>query len=300
MGGVGAGHDATGRLRLRLLDGFAVAVDGRAIPDGAWPSRKARQLLKLLALAPGHRVPRDEALEALWPDLTAGGATRALYQALFLLRRTLEPDAPRRAASRYVRLDRDRVALVAPGGVETDLAAFERAAATALGTGAPSDLRAALALGGEVLPDDRYEEWTLGPRRALREQRLALLAALAAAHERAGQPEDAAAALREVLELEPAHEPAHAGLMRLYAAAGRRDEALRQYERLERALREELGAAPDAATQRLHAALLAGPPPEHPPAIAAAAGATAPAAGAAAPPTSPRGRPRRRRRSPAS
>ncbi len=146
-----------------------------------------------------------------------------------------------------------------------------------------SDLRAALALGGELLPDDRYEEWTLGPRRALREQRLALLSALAATHERAGQPEDAAAALREVLELEPAHEPAHAGLMRLYAAAGRRDEALRQYERLKRALREELGATPDAATQRLHAALLDGPPPENPPAVAAP-GTTAPASGDTAPP----------------
>ena len=294
------GHDATGQLRLRLLDGFAVAVDGRPIPDGAWPARKARQLLKLLALAPEHRVHRDEALEALWPDLTAGGATRALYQALFLLRRTLEPDAPRRGPSRYVRLDRDGVALVAPGGVETDLAAFGRAAATALAPARRADLRAALALGSDLLPDDRYEEWTLGPRRALREQRLALLAALAAAHERAGQPEDAAAALREVLELEPAHEPAHAGLMRLYAAAGRRDEALRQYARLKRALREELGAAPDAATQRLHAALLAGPPSEPPPAIAARRRAAAPAAGPRRPPTSKRGRPRRRRRSPAS
>jgi predicted ATPase/DNA-binding SARP family transcriptional activator len=268
MGGVlgaGAGDDGVGRLRVRLLDGFAVAVDGRAIPEAAWPSRKARQLLKLLALAPGHRVHRDQALEALWPDLTAAGATRALYQTLHLLRRALEPGAPRRAASRYVRLDRDGVALIAPGGVETDLAAFGRAAADALGTGALADLRAALAFGSEVLPDDRYEEWTLGPRRALREQRLALLAALAAAHERAGQAAAAAAALGAVLELEPAHEPAHAGLMRLYAAAGRRDEALRQYARLQRALREELGAAPDAATQRLHAALLAGPPPGAPP-----------------------------------
>ena len=113
MGGVCAGHDATGQLRLRLLDGFAVAVDGRPIPEGAWPSRKARQLLKLLALAPGHTVPRDEALEALWPDLPAAGATRALHQVLFHLRRTLDPDQPRDGAAPRVRLDRDRVVLLA-------------------------------------------------------------------------------------------------------------------------------------------------------------------------------------------
>ena len=162
----------------------------------------------------------------------------------------------------------------------------------ARGTGAPADLRTALSLGGELLPDDRYEEWTLETRRALREQRLALLATLAAAHERAGQSEDAAAALRGVLELEPGHEPAHAGLMRLYAAAGRRDEALRQYARLQRALREELGATPDPETQRLHAALLAGPPPEDPPAPAAGAGAAAPLDRAAGPAPAPAGLPR--------
>src|SRR5262245_56995021 len=89
------GDDPPGRLRLRLLDGFAVLVDGRVIQDGAWPSRKARQLLKLLALAPGHRLHREQVLEAIWPDLTADGATRALYQVLFLLRRTLEPHLPR-------------------------------------------------------------------------------------------------------------------------------------------------------------------------------------------------------------
>ena len=144
-----------------------------------------------------------------------------------------------------------------------------------------------------MLPDDRYEEWTLGPRRALREQRLALLAALAAAHERAGQPEDAVAALREVLELEPAHEPAHAGLMRLYAAAGRRDEALRQYARLGRALREELGATPDTETQRLHAALLAGPPPEHRRPSPLPPGQPRPLPGPRRPRDPPRGRPRR-------
>ena len=79
--------------------------------------------------------------------------------------------------------------------------------------------------------------------------------------------------LRRVLELEPAHEPAHAGLMRLYAAAGRRDEALRQYERLKGVLRQELGATPDAETQRLHAALLASPPPSTAPAAATTAAA---------------------------
>ena len=146
-----------------------------------------------------------------------------------------------------------------------------------------------------MLPDDRYEEWTLGPRRALREQRLALLAALAAAHERAGQPEDAVAALRKVLEMEPAHEPAHAGLMRLYAAAGRRDEALRQYARLQarpaRGARRRPGRGDAAPARRAAGRPAAGAPASH-----AAPRATAP--GPRAP--RPRSGAARRRRSPAS
>ena len=51
---------ATG-LRIHLLGGFRVAVDGRAIADAAWRRRAASGLVKLLALAPGHRLHRERA-----------------------------------------------------------------------------------------------------------------------------------------------------------------------------------------------------------------------------------------------
>ena len=66
---------------------------------------------------------------------------------------------------------------------------------------------------------------------------------------------------------EPAHEEAHAGLMRLHALSGRRREALRQYERLRKALSEGLGAEPSAAVRRLREEILSGrlpPPPARP------------------------------------
>ena len=37
------------------------------VPDGAWRLRKARELVKLLALARGHRLHREQAMDALWP-----------------------------------------------------------------------------------------------------------------------------------------------------------------------------------------------------------------------------------------
>src|SRR5690242_2260528 len=61
-----------GVLRLRLLGDFAVEVDGREVPDAAWRRRKARTLVKLLALAPERTLHRDQLIEAMWPDAASG------------------------------------------------------------------------------------------------------------------------------------------------------------------------------------------------------------------------------------
>ena len=49
----------------------------------------------------------------------------------------------------------------------------------------------------------------------------------------------------DVVDLDPADEPAHVALMRQYADAGDRHAAIRQYERLDRVLRRELGVTPE-------------------------------------------------------
>jgi len=46
-------------LRIRLLGGFQVSVGPRAIEERAWPLKKARSLVKILALAQGHRLHPD-------------------------------------------------------------------------------------------------------------------------------------------------------------------------------------------------------------------------------------------------
>ena len=52
-----------------LLGGFRVSVGARTIEDGGWRLRKAASLVKLLALAPGHRLHREQAMDLLWPHL---------------------------------------------------------------------------------------------------------------------------------------------------------------------------------------------------------------------------------------
>jgi hypothetical protein len=49
-------------LRIELLGGFRVTVDGSVVPEDEWRRRKPAGLIKLLALAPGHRLHRDQAV----------------------------------------------------------------------------------------------------------------------------------------------------------------------------------------------------------------------------------------------
>jgi len=45
-------------LRIDLLGGFRVAVGHRVVPETAWRRRRPAAVVKLLALAPGHRQAR--------------------------------------------------------------------------------------------------------------------------------------------------------------------------------------------------------------------------------------------------
>ena len=63
-----------GQVTIGLLGGFSASTDGVSVPDGAWRLRKARELVKLLALARGHRLHREQAMDALWPELDPAAA----------------------------------------------------------------------------------------------------------------------------------------------------------------------------------------------------------------------------------
>ncbi len=47
-------------LRVRMLGGFSVGVGFRTIGQDEWHLRRAAALIKLLALAPNHRLHREQ------------------------------------------------------------------------------------------------------------------------------------------------------------------------------------------------------------------------------------------------
>ena len=211
-------------VHITLLGRFAVSVDGVPVAGTHWTRRQAAALVKVLALAPGRRLHREQVIDLVWPEDTIEEAIPKLHKAAHFARRAIGvPGA--------VVLRGDAILLAPDLDVTVDVERFEELARSALAAADVTQARGALAAyGGELLPQDRYEEWAEDRREQLRLPHLDLLR-LDGRWER-------------VVELDASDEAAHLALMQRYAEDGDRHAALRQFERMDRALRRELGVAP--------------------------------------------------------
>src|SRR5919107_1310591 len=112
-------------MRVWLLGGFRVSVGPRAIEGDAWRLRKAAALVKMLALAPDHRLHREQAIDLLWPDLGTRAASNNLRQVLYGARRILDPTSD--SHNRYLSLQDEQLALCLGAQLRVDVDAFEEA-----------------------------------------------------------------------------------------------------------------------------------------------------------------------------
>lgn len=240
-------------LQISVLGTFRLAVNGEVVEEKRWARRKAQQLVKLLALQPDARLHREQVSEWLFPELEAEEAAANLYRALHYARRALEPHATRQQHSAFICISQQQLQLGAPNGLLIDWQEFARLAADATRTGDPSIYEQAIQLyAGELLPGDVYEDWTTVRREQLRVQHRDLLCALARIYERVGETRRGIECLKKLLTLDLSDEACHRELMRLYAAMGDRERAVLQYRLCRDALRQELDAPPEAATEKLY------------------------------------------------
>ncbi|MFF0189563.1 AAA family ATPase [Streptomyces sp. NPDC005244] len=236
------GHPAEGSagtpplLRLHLFGGFRVTRDGGPPLAERWPRPSAQALVKLLAVAPGHSLHREQTTEICRPDADPQQALGSLRVALHAARRALEPELAPRTASSYLVSDAALLRLD-PGTVWIDTDHAERLAEDALRTPSTSGLAAALnVFTGELLPEDRYADWAQVLRERLAGLRDRLRLALAGA----------------LLDDHPAEERAHQLLMRASLREGLRRQAIRQFHACRQALDGELGIRPGPVTEHLH------------------------------------------------
>jgi DNA-binding SARP family transcriptional activator len=225
-------------VEIQLLGRFEVKVDGRSVPATAWRHRKAAGLVKLLALASGNRLHREQVIESLWPHLSPDAGDRNLHKAIHLARKEIGDPAAITLSSQEVGLG---------DVVSVDVERFESEAGRALRAAEPGACASvAILYTGELLPEDRYEEWTQPAR-----ERLQLLY---------GELLRCAERWSDLLEIEPLDEEAHRVLIRAYAEAGNRAAALRQFARLKGLLGKELGLRPAPESVALYEEIARGRP----------------------------------------
>jgi DNA-binding SARP family transcriptional activator/tetratricopeptide (TPR) repeat protein len=264
---------------LCLAGAFAIRDSGAAGGMPVIGSRKARTLLKLLAVHRAATVPMDRILDALWDDLPPRRAADNVATLVSRLRSRFGADVVTGGREGY-RLGGAPVVVV-----DLDLAAAHLADATRrLAAGEPG-LAAAVAgqvldlLGaGEALPEDRDAEWARPARTEASEllrrtRQLAAEAALASGE--AGTARELAGA---AIEADPYDEAACRVLMGAEAALAQPARALAAYERLRAALADEFGTDPAAETRAVHLSILREEPVSPGRTAAPAGRAVAPAA----------------------
>jgi hypothetical protein len=126
-------------LCIGLLGVFSISAGDSVIADDAWRLRKAKTLIKLLALAPERRLHVDQAAELLWAGRDADSARNNLHQAIFAARRAL--DSIGLDGSRCLQLREELILLSPEDPVRIDAVAFEELAAAAREQGEPGAYR---------------------------------------------------------------------------------------------------------------------------------------------------------------
>ena len=242
-------------LAVELLGPFRAACDGRPVTGLA--SDKVRALLAYLAVEASQPHRREKLVGLLWPDQPEQDARANLRRALANLRKAI---GDTEASPPFLRISRQTLQFNSASDARIDIAAF-RAALDTQGEGQDNtagleqaaDLyRGPFLEGFSVNDSAEFEEWILLTRERLQRQALSALNHLASHYATQGQLDRACDYAWRQVELEPWQEKPYQQLMRLLALAGRRSEALAQYDICRQRLADELGVEPSPATTSLY------------------------------------------------
>lgn len=265
-------------VAVQTLGHFAVRLAGVPVPTTAWQSRKARELVKVLAGQLGRPLARDTLAAVLWPEAPPEVALRRLSVLVSTVRGVLDPDR-RHPADRYLGTDPATVR-INPGHVALDTVRFHDAARAVIAADSSSLAGARTAVGGGDRSDDREPpggvevlarleavvalytgdfcddgevtgDWVERPRAALAELHREAIRRLARRCLRMGRPESAVGWYLRLTTEDGYDESAHLGLVSALSAAGRHGEAARRYREYLGRMREievEPAAFPDGPT----------------------------------------------------
>lgn len=243
-------------VRLQICGPLTIEHAGGTIRESRLPGRQGRRLWAYFVLNRRRAISRDELATAIWGEDAPDAWDDDINALISRLRAALRAVA---AAGIAIRGEPGRYTLEVPSDAFVDFERCWRAllrAEVSLREGELSNAlmealiaRATASRGflvGESGP------WIEAQRRALADIEVQAIELSAAAELRAGNPMAAHRLGRELVGLEPLRESGYRLLMRALAAAGNRAQAIRIMEECRDVLREQVGAAPSAETERVY------------------------------------------------
>jgi DNA-binding SARP family transcriptional activator len=257
----------TQTLRIYVLGQFRIdrlqSNEWIPIATRTWYRRRPRALLGCLLSSAGRRIGREQAMEALWPDLDIETAANRLNGAVHELRQILEPEIARPATSRLLRSERDILELADRSNIWVDAEVFEGLLNKSHSITDAEQVeqlleQAAELYGGDYLLEELYSEWAAPRREVLRRGWIGLLLKLAELREARGQLVSAMGPLNRLLATDPTDETAVQRLMILLTRLDRRGEALSTYRRLAARLQRNYESEPLPETRELFESLQKG------------------------------------------
>jgi DNA-binding SARP family transcriptional activator len=241
-------------FKIRLFDRLSIIRDGREIADGLSP--KSQELLAYLLVFRERWHARERLAGEIWPDSQTAEARARFRRLLWRLHHGL--DAQEEPFAGLLRIHPDWVGINPDAALWLDLAIIERASETLpqktsvlTGTQADDLHTAAELMRGELL-GNWYHDWCITERERLTFVQLSLLGRLTDHYIETGQIERGLNVASDMLRLDRAHEGAHRKAMCLYAMAGDRTRAIRQFQACKKAMHDELGVVPERATLALY------------------------------------------------
>lgn len=119
---IGSAKPAGPELVIEILGAHRVDVHGRTVGRDGWKSKKALEVLTVLALAE-RGLSREQVVEEVWPGRDPDKGRTLLRTALRDIRKVLEPDRPAGEPSAFVEVREDLV--VVDARTDLDLAEAE-------------------------------------------------------------------------------------------------------------------------------------------------------------------------------
>jgi DNA-binding SARP family transcriptional activator len=188
-------------------------------------------------------VTRDEALEAIWPDLGPDTAVNSLHQTIYYLRRVIEPTYREGLSAGYIAFDGEILSLDQEL-VDSNSRWCWRLIARRRGND-PTAAQQLLAIyKGTYALDFAYEEWALAYRENLHAAVLATIETGVRSALESGDVDLAIELAQGMLAVDPAADSIELELLRAYKVGGRHAAAAEQYAHYAAYVRGELGTEP--------------------------------------------------------